>query len=196
MFGVEHQLRAGLIDPIEDEIVVFTMRRSFGSFPEGARLTFRAAGTGPSRAYLPVRPAGAEVLAVDGHGRPALLLRRAGAGSVVLCTYPIEHMAAMTPRVNPEATSAIYDALAVHAGVRRPVLIGDPRVAADVIVGSDGSRFAWLVSQAMEPVTIATQVAAGLELAPLDQHRRADVEAVTLPAFGAGVFRLRATPSR
>jgi endo-1,4-beta-mannosidase len=210
VFGVEHQLRAGLIDPIEDEIVTFTMRRAFGSLAEGAKLTFRAAGTGFSRAFLPVRPAGAEVLAVDGHGRPALLLRRAGAGSVVLCTYPIEHMAAMTPRVNPEATSAVYDALAVHAGVRRPLLISDPRVAADVIVGADGSRFAWLVSQAAEPVTIATQLAPGIALTPLDVggriddgqgdgrqgHREADVEAVTLPAFGAGVFRLQATPSR
>jgi hypothetical protein len=116
----------------------------------------------------------------------------------VLCTYPIEHMAAMTPRVNPEATSTIYDALAVHAGVRRPVRISDPRVAADVIVNSDGSRFAWLVSQAAEPVAIATQVAAGLELAALDGGDRdngeADVSAVTLPSFGARVFRLRATP--
>lgn len=60
MFRVEHQLRAGLVDPIEDDTVTFTFERDFGS--------------------------------------------------VVLCTYPIEHMAAVTPRVNPEATSQLYSA--------------------------------------------------------------------------------------
>jgi hypothetical protein len=46
----------------------------------------------------------------------------------VFCTYPVEHMAALTPAVNPEATSRLYDALATHAQVRRPVRTGDPRL--------------------------------------------------------------------
>ena len=172
MFGVEHQLRPGLVDPIEDEVVTFTMRRAFGSLPGGATLRFRAAGTEYSRSYLPVRPDGAEVLAVDAHGRPALLLRRIGAGSVVLCTYPVEHMAAVTPRVNPEATSSLYDALAEHAGVRRTVVTGDPLVAADVLVRSDGQRFAWLVSHADVPLTVRPELAGGLTLAPVDPATR------------------------
>jgi endo-1,4-beta-mannosidase len=191
MFGVEHQLRAGLVDPIEDDEVTFTFGRDFGTLPAGTRLTFRAAGNEHSRAYLPVRPDGAEVLAVDGHGRPALLLRRAGAGSLVLCTYPIEHMAAVTPQVNPEPTSAIYDALAAHAGVRRLVTVGDQRIAADVLVRSDGSRFAWLVSQADEPVTVKPELAPGLRLALLDGS--ATDGAAVLAPFGVGVFRLDGT---
>ena len=90
-----------------------------------------------------------------------------GAGSIVLCTYPLEHMAAMTPRVNPEATSTLYDALAAYAGVSRLVTVGDPRIAADVMVRSDGTRFAWLVSQAAESVTVKPQLAAGLRLCQL-----------------------------
>ena len=127
-----------MVDPIEDDQVIFAFGRDFGTLSAGARLTFRVGGNEHSRAYLPVRPDGAEVLAVDGHGRPALLLRRVGAGSLVLCTYPLEHMAAATPRVNPEATSTMYDALAAHAGVRRLVTVDDPRVACDVLVHSDG----------------------------------------------------------
>src|ERR1022692_3996800 len=76
-------------------------------------------------------------------------------------------MAAMTPQVNPEATSTLYDALAAYAGVSRLVTVGDPRIAADVMVRSDGARFAWLVSQAAEPVTVKPQLAAGLRLCPL-----------------------------
>jgi endo-1,4-beta-mannosidase len=191
-FGVRHQLRAGLADPIEDEVVTFTMQRAFGSLPSGAMLRFRAAGNEHSRSYLPVRPDGAEVLAVDAHDRPALLLRRVGAGSMVLCTYPIEHMASVTPRVNPEATSTLYEALAEHAGLRRTAVVSDPRVAADVLVRSDGERFAWLVSQAPVPVTVRPELADGRTLAALDVAGRASRErgAVTLGAYGAGVFRI------
>ncbi|HXQ86487.1 MAG TPA: hypothetical protein VN746_07415, partial [Gaiella sp.] len=70
----------------------------------GTRLTFAVAGEPSARSYLPVETAGAEVVAVDRHGRPALLRHAVGAGRTVLCTYPLEHMAARTPRVNPEDT--------------------------------------------------------------------------------------------
>ena len=193
MFGVEHQLRAGLVDAIEDDQVAFNFVKDFGTLAAGTRLTFRAGGNEHSRAYLPVRPDGAEVLAADGHGRPALLLRRVGAGSVVLCTYPVEHMAAATPRANPEATSAIYEALGAHAGVRKLVTADDRRVACDVLVRSDGARFAWLVSQASEPVTVKPELAPGLWLARLDGS--ATDGAATLDPFGVGVFRLENAPA-
>ncbi|HEY4849495.1 MAG TPA: cellulase family glycosylhydrolase [Streptosporangiaceae bacterium] len=188
MFGIQHELRNGLVDPITGDQVTFTFTRDFGTITAGARLTFSVAGTQYGRAYLPVRPDGAEVIAVDSRGQPALLLRAAGAGSLVLCTYPIEHMAAATPGVNPEATSVLYDALAVHAGVSRLVTVEDPRVAADILVHQDGSRFAWLVSQAAEPVAVKPQLAAGLRLCALDGDA-ANGE-VTLVPFGIGVFRL------
>jgi len=183
VFGVEHQLKAGLVEAIEDHTVAFTMRSDFGSLTAGTRLSFAAAGS----AFLPVQPVAAEVLATDGRGRPALLRRRVGAGSLVLCTYPIEHMAAVTPRVNPEATGQLYDALAHEAGVRRPVRTDDPRVAADVLIRSDGARFAWLVSQADQPVTIEPELADGLRLAAIGGGV---CESVTLAPFGVGVFRL------
>jgi hypothetical protein len=189
MFGVEHQLRAGLPDPIDSDTVTFRFQRDFGSLRSGDTLTFAVAGTEYSRSYLPVHPAGADVLASDDHGRPALLLRQTGDGSLILCTYPIEHMAARTPAVNPEPTGALYDALATHAGVRRPVLTGDPLVAADVLLRADGEAFAWFVSQADEPVTITPVVTAGLQLAALDGTGPL-AESVSLAPFGVAVRRL------
>jgi endo-1,4-beta-mannosidase len=192
LFGVEHELRAGLVDIIEDDTVTFTFTRDFGSLASGMQLSFCVAGTEHSRAYLPVRPAGAEVVAVDGRGRPAVLLRQTGDGCLVLCTYPIEHMAALTPRVNPEATSTLYGALAAHAGVRRVVQVDDPRVAADVIVRSDGARFAWLVSQANEALTVKPELVHGVKLLPLagasDREVASDV--VAIAPFGVCVMRL------
>ncbi|MGA5700487.1 glycoside hydrolase 5 family protein [Peterkaempfera bronchialis] len=187
LFGVQHQLEYGLVNPIEDDEVGFTFTRAFGNLPEGARLSFRAAGTASSRVFLPVEPDGAEVIAVDDHGRPALLLRRVGEGSVVFCTYPVEHMAAVTPRVNPEDTSTLYDALGAHAGVRRPVTVADPRVSTDRLIHEDGRTFVWLVSQAREEVTVKPAIAEG-SLYELDGTA---VDAVTLPVYGVRVLELR-----
>jgi len=188
IFGVEHQLSPGMSEPIEDDDVTFTFSTDFGSLPQGARLTFRAAGNEHGRGYLPVRPAGATVVATDSRGRPALLSRQLGAGRVVLCTYPLEYMAAATPQVNPEMTSALYDALAIVAGVHRPVVVNDARIAADTLVRSDGVRFALLVSQADQAVEVKPQVAAGFRLTRLDGSP-AD-SGIALDAFGVSVLRI------
>ena len=186
MFGVEHQLSYGLVDPIEDEEVVVTFVRDFGSIPEGSRLEFRAAGNEHSRAFLPVRPTDAEVVAVDQRNRPVLLERRAGGGRLVLCTYPLEHMAAVTPRVNPEPTYRLYDALAELSGVTRPVTVEDPRVLAAELRHRDGRRFAWLVSQAAAEITVKPTVEGHLA----DLHTGEPATEVALPPYGVRVLRL------
>jgi endo-1,4-beta-mannosidase len=188
IFGVEHQLSPGMSEPIEDDEVVFTFGTDFGPLPQGARLTFRAAGNQHGRGFLPVRPSGATVVATDSHSRPALLSREVGAGRLVLCTYPIEYMAAVTPQVNPEMTATLYDALAVVAGVRRAVVVNDARIAADTMVRSDGVRFAWLVSQANQTVEVKPQVAAGFRLTWLDGSP-AD-GGIAIDAFGVSVLRI------
>jgi endo-1,4-beta-mannosidase len=128
IFGIRHRLRYGLVDPIEDDEVVLELVEDLGGLDAGTLLRFRVAGEPSARSYLPLEPAGARVVAVDGHGRPALLRRDLGAGQTVFCAYPLEHMAARTPHVNPEDTWKLYAALAELAGVMRPVRVDDPRV--------------------------------------------------------------------
>jgi hypothetical protein len=109
----------------------------------------------------------------------------------VLCTYPVEHMAAVTPSVNPEATSVLYGALAAHAGVRRLIQVDDRRVASDVVVRADGEHFAWLVSQANQQLTIEPRLAGGLTLAgPGTSTGAADGGSVTISPYGVAVLRL------
>jgi endo-1,4-beta-mannosidase len=190
LFGVTHQLDAGLGDPITDKTVTLTLSRDFGSLARGATLTFNVTGNEHTRAYLPVVSAGqTEVIATDTSGRPALLLRHVDQGSIVLCTYPVEHMAALTPRVNPDDTVVLYDALAAHANVRRPVSVDDPRVACDVLVREDGTRFAFLVSHAAEELTVKPLLPGGERLTTLDGE---DVTSeISIRAFGVKVFNLR-----
>jgi endo-1,4-beta-mannosidase len=162
IFGVRHRLRYGLVDPIEEDEVTFKFVDDLGDIAAGTSLAFRVAGEPSARAYLPLDLQGAEVVAVDGHGRPALLRHRLGAGSAVLCTYPLEHMAAKSPGVNPEDTWRIYSALAAEAGVERAVRADDPRVLVGLIRSGE-SETALFVNCAAEPITI-DPIVTGLEL--------------------------------
>jgi endo-1,4-beta-mannosidase len=186
MFGVEHQLAYGLVTPIVNDVVELTVTEDFGSLAAGEVLRFHAAGNEHSRAFLPVLPRDATVLAVDGQGRPALLRHAVGAGQTVLCTYPLEYLAAQLPGVNPEPTYRIYDALARAARVCRELVVADPRVFTDTVVHSDGRRFGWFVSQHAVEVTVTPEPPVGLW--PLGGGCR--VDSVTLPPFGVRVFQL------
>jgi endo-1,4-beta-mannosidase len=188
LFGVRHQLDVGLANRIEDDTVQLTFTRDFGGLPQGATLDFKTAGSEHSRAYLPLTPTTAEVIATDSHGRPALLRRQVGRGSLILCSYPLEYMAALTPRVNPDATVALYGALAAHAGVRRPVSVDDPRVACDVLAHHDGSRFAVIASHADEVLTLKPVLAPGETLASLEDEQAVDT-VITEP-FDIKVFKI------
>lgn len=137
IFGVEQQLRYGLVDEIEDDEVTLEMATDLGDLVAGSKLTFSAGGSTRGCAYLPVVAKGAEVLAYDQHGRPSLLRHRLGSGSVVLCTYPIEHLAARTRSVNPESTWRVYAALARAAGVELPASVDDPRVMVSRIISAE-----------------------------------------------------------
>ena len=180
LFGVAQELTYGLNDPVEDETVEITFVEPLGPLPEGATLRFRAAGNREARAFLPVRALdGADVVARDSHGRPAIVVKRHGPGRAVLCTYPLEYFAARLGRVNPEDTWRLYDALAELAGVRRPAHVEDPRVLADVLVDDDGGELVVVLSQHDEPVERTVIHADG---------RRT---AVRLPGLGATILHRR-----
>jgi endo-1,4-beta-mannosidase len=194
LFGIRHQLDVGLVDSITDEFVELTFTRDFGGLSRGTALTFPVGGNEHARAYLPVTPTTAEVIATDGHGRPALLRRQAGRGSLILCTYPLEYMAAAVARVNPDATVALYGALATHAGTRRTVTVEDPDVACDVLVHRDGTRYAVIASHADETLTVKPALSAAGELAPplglTPLGETEIVDRVTLNPFGIKVFKI------
>jgi hypothetical protein len=175
-----------MVDPIEDDVVEFRFTEDFGGIRSGETLRFPAAGNENVRSYLPVEARGAKVVAVDGHGRPALLRNTVGDGEAVLCTYPLEHLAAAGARVNPEDSYRIYDALADVAGVARRVTSGDPRVLTDTLVHADGRRFAWFVSEHDGEATV-TPDTRGAALRTLSGE---SVTSVTLPPFGVRVFEL------
>lgn len=190
LFGVELQLSYGMAEPIEDDTVEFTFVEDFGSVAAGEVLRFDAGsyrGSDDSKAYLPVTPDGARVVATDAHGRPAVLRHAVGDGETVLCTYPLEYLAAGTPRVNPEDTHRLYGALAQFAGASGAVATGTPLAGADVVEHRDGRRFVWLVSQSDRPLTLRPRTRGTLH--ELESGR--PLEEITLDPYGVSVLELR-----
>lgn len=194
LFGIRHGLDVGLTDPITGDVATFTFTREFGGLPGGSTLSFAVAGNEHVRAYLPVTPAGAEVIATDARGRPALLRRPVGQGSLILSTYPVEAMAAASPRVNPDATVVLYGALAVHAGVRRLVSVPDPDVACDVLVHSGGARYAVITSHSAQELNVKPVLSVDpvqdvpLGLVPIGEEGILDQ--LTLPPFGVKILKI------
>jgi endo-1,4-beta-mannosidase len=186
IFGIRHRLRYGLVDPIEGDEVVLELVEDFGDVEAGALLRLHVAGEASARSYLPVESTGAQVIAVDGHGRPALLRHRVGAGSTVFCAYPVEHMAARTPRVNPEDTWRLYSALADEAGVARPVRVLDPRVLVGRLRGPNRETVLF-VNCSEDTVTARPVVAEGVELQPGNGP-------LTIPPFDVAIATTAGSP--
>ncbi|HEY7380679.1 MAG TPA: cellulase family glycosylhydrolase [Gaiella sp.] len=181
IFGARHHLRYGLTDRIDGDEVELEFVADLGDLAAGTRLSFAVAGEPSARAYLPVEPAGAEVVAVDGHGRPALLRNSLGAGQTILCTYPLEHMAARTPSANPESTWCLYGALAAAAGVARPVRVLDPRVLVGA-VRSGAVETTLFVNCSEHTLVVDPVLADGVQL-------RLETEQLTLEPFGVAAVR-------
>jgi endo-1,4-beta-mannosidase len=189
LFGVEQQLRYGLVERVDESRVTWTMDAPFGDLPGGAELAFVAAGNEHGRSMLPVRATGADVFACDGRGRPALLERRVGEGAMVLSTYPVEYFATARANVNPEQTHRVYRALAARAGLSWTIRSRRPDVLADTLVDGEGRLLAWLVSQSEGPVCARVDVAPGLQLQDVETGERLDAE-VELPPYGVRVCRV------
>jgi endo-1,4-beta-mannosidase len=185
IFGVRHLLRYGLVDPIEDAEVTLEFVEPLGDIAPGTRLAFPVAGEASARAYLPVKPTGATVVAIDQQGRPALLRHSLGEGTTVLSTYPLEHMAARTARVNPESTWRIYSALAEEAGVVRPVRVADPRVLVGT-VHSLAAETVLFVNCSADTIEVEPIVDGGVDLrAPSEGLTLAPYDVATLACAGA-----------
>ena len=188
-FGIEHQLRYGLVNPVEDNVVVWSFAKDFGDIRAGEELRFVAAGNEHGRVFLPLEPTEAGLRAADQHGRPALLERRVGSGSIVLSAYPVEYFAASRANANPEDTHRLYKALSVRAGVERPVTVERPDVLVDRLVHENGTEFVWFISEASRSLSITPRLSEGSRLVHVDTGE-ASPAPIELSPFGVEVRRL------
>jgi hypothetical protein len=108
----------------------------------------------------------------------------------VLATYPLEHMAAVTPRVNPEPTARLYAALAAEAGVTPEVRVDDPRVLVGTMTHDDGRRFAWFVSQSADALQVSPILSGELSHAKLTSLNGSPQQSFPLEPYAVGVVEI------
>ncbi|MBI2898256.1 MAG: hypothetical protein HYY06_32195 [Deltaproteobacteria bacterium] len=148
MTGLRHSLRYGLPDDPGESIVIDD---ASVRVPQG----------GPfSSAFLPVEPAGAEVVLRDARGRIALAKNPLGSGALFFCPFPIEHYLSRIPDVHRQdrmwllyaraAREAKLGALA-DAGPRRSE--HHPWVQARP-VGAADRELLWLINRSDRPATV------------------------------------------
>jgi hypothetical protein len=114
--GCRHQLRYGVPD-LPAEMVTLSA--------EGLQIRARTAVGGPfARAYLPVEPIAAEVLARDQAGRPAITHRALGRGAVIFCAYPWEHYLGGEAVPADDRSQLLYRSLAARARLPMPYVAG------------------------------------------------------------------------
>jgi endo-1,4-beta-mannosidase len=190
-FGVRHLLRYGLVTPIEEDEIVWRFEQEFGGLGSGEELRFAARGSADGRSYLPLEPREAEVVATDSKGRPALLRRRIGSGSIVLSVYPLEYMAALGARVNPDDTVRLYAALAREAGASAPIRVERPDVHVDRLVRDDGKVFAFFVSYNPGPLEVEPELENGASLHDLTSGK--PLERIALASRGVAVAEFRSS---
>jgi endo-1,4-beta-mannosidase len=194
-FGVEHQLRYGLLDTADPDTVAWTFLEDFGNLRAGDHLTFRVGGNEHGRAFLPVVPREARIKAVDQHERPALVERAVGKGCIVLSTYPVEYFAANRAGANPEATYQLYQSLAARARVERHCTVDRPDILVDTVLHADGTEFVWLVSENQEATSVSPNFPEACVLVDLESGQQLE-DPAELPAYGVRVFRLGGVQGR
>jgi beta-galactosidase len=92
LFGCRQMVKYGLLNQPEEVHVRLQLTADFGTMAKGDVIELARGPLGTESAYLNAEPLGGEVVAVDGHDRPALVCNQLGQGRVVFSTYPIEYM--------------------------------------------------------------------------------------------------------
>jgi hypothetical protein len=116
-----------------DRAPVLRFVRPWGSFAAGEELVLPEGDGELASRGVQLRASGADTVAVDGDGRPALLAARRGTGTAVTCAYPVETLIAATPDAHGPGDPCwgLYAGLA--ALLPKPVLAGSDHP--DVTVG-------------------------------------------------------------
>jgi Cellulase (glycosyl hydrolase family 5) len=183
-----------------DRAPILRFVKPWGPFANGDELELPLGDGELASRGVVLRPSDADVVAVDGGGRPALLVATRGTGAAVTCAYPVETLLAAVP----DAHRAADRSWGLYAGLRR--LLKDRDAAGsdhpDVTVGELRGPSGGVVTatnHSDDRVTAAirlpggassvSRIAADGAASPTIEEGAIEVE---LPPYGAAVFDWRA----
>ncbi|MEM4873640.1 MAG: glycoside hydrolase family 42 [Thermofilaceae archaeon] len=192
LFGVENTLEAGSVGRSLAGRIELVFERDVPSIRRGERLTLVA----PEPLWVfTAEPVDAEVVAVDGEGRPMLFAAQRGRGRVFLSLLPFEAVLARQEKLE-WSFCRFYEALANSAGIERPYVSSDPRVEVQTFA-SDDSDVVFAINHSREaveavltpskPVEGATRLGGDAELRSV---KRSSLS-LTMPGKSAAVLLVR-----
>lgn len=148
LFGAKHNLRFGLADIPQEQEIELRVTQDFFDILKGEQFVYQVKGDYRDRAFCPLTPTTAEVIAVDGEGRPAILLNSIGKGKVIFSTYPLEYYLANTGEgYKKDKTYKIYRSLCRMAGIIPRFDSPNPYVELGTIKHKGKSRFLlWIIN--------------------------------------------------
>jgi endo-1,4-beta-mannosidase len=136
---MEELFGARLADHTPASEVTLKVEKPFGGLQPGETFHYQAQSSHHKHWAATLELAGAEVIATDQDGRPALVAHTYGKGKVLLCIYPIESYLALTPAVyeQPEPTYRLYRAFYEWAGVKPLFRTDQPSVEVSGLCGKN-----------------------------------------------------------
>ncbi len=145
--GCRHQLRYGCYDLPDEDC------RLHG--PDIDLHTSTVVGDPYPRAYLPVDPVDADLLACDGRGHPALTVKKHGGGRVFFLNHPWEYYLSQQADVNEtDSSHELYRMVARAAGATPEVACeSEHGVVQARVARAPAGRLLWLVNHAWSEAT-------------------------------------------
>lgn len=162
---------AQMVDHDPLDAIIITVEKDFGSLKKGTVFRFWPDASNPRHWGAALDLHGAEVIAKDQKGRPALVTHQFGQGRTLLSAYPLEILSAARPAAyegDDEHTWRIYRALADEAGLPVCFATSHPAVEVGTLKGA-GHGYAVLVNHSGE--TVKTALNTTLSLRSLNMLR-------------------------
>jgi hypothetical protein len=155
--------------------------RAWGPFASGDELELPAWNGDLQTRGVRLRTAGADVVAVDADGAPALVVARIDAGHAVTCAYPVELVLAGVPDAHGSSDRSwgLYAGLAELAHIAS--VVDHPDVTAGSLLGPLGGALV-VTNHSGEDLDVDVRVPAE------DQE---DLRAVSLEPFGSSLLQWR-----
>ncbi len=139
-------LGARVVDRAPADVpAVLRFVRPWGPFASGDELALPPGdGTLGSRSVTLAAAAGSDVVAVDAHGEPALVVANRGAGLAVVCAHPVELLLARRPDAHGPADRSwgLYAGLAAATGTAEAAVATHPDVTSGHLGGPAGGLLA------------------------------------------------------
>lgn len=177
-----HQLRYACFDA-PDELTIL----------EGSQLRLKirtSVGKLCSQSYLPIETIGAEVLAKDHHGRPALTRAAQGAGEVIFLNHPLEYyLAEQFGDGKNSGVVDLYRLIAKRSGLLPSVSSSDPTVQVR-LVNQKSKPLLWLFNHSWNPVDTNIESPGGVPVYGIESSLSEGATSLHLAPKQAVIFEL------